>query len=55
MFHSAKDGKGLKAFHDEYPEAKLHLLYNGEQDYYYEQFAAKSLVAALQSLKEILI
>ena len=52
---SEKDGKGLKAFHDEYPEAKLHLLYNGEQEYYYAQFAAKSLVKTLKNLNKILI
>jgi predicted AAA+ superfamily ATPase len=49
-----KDGKGLKAFHDEYPEAKLHLLYNGKQDYYFAKFEAKSIVSTLKVLKEIL-
>lgn len=49
-----KDGKGLRSFKEEYPSAKLYLLYSGNTRYYYGDVTVLPIVEALQELPEIL-
>jgi uncharacterized protein len=37
-----QDGKNLSLFAEEYPEAKLYLLYGGTQKYYYNNYSNKN-------------
>lgn len=47
------DGRGLRAFHDEYPESKLYLLYGGEQKMYFDNIQVIPLMDALRGLLAI--
>ena len=49
-----KSLKGLRAFKEEYPEAKLYILYLGKQKEYYGDVTAIPLEEALRGLPEIL-
>jgi uncharacterized protein len=51
---SKQDAKGLQCFAEEYPEAKLYLLYGGNQKYYYGNVVAQSIFETLKKLPEIL-
>ena len=46
--------KGLKLFGEDYPEAKLHLIYTGKHKMYPDSITAIPFVEALQALPEIL-
>lgn len=46
--------KGLKAFGEEYPEAKLYVIYLGKQTEYHGDITAISLEQALTDLPKIL-
>jgi predicted AAA+ superfamily ATPase len=46
--------KGLKQFGQDYPEAKLHLIYNGKQKEYYDDILVWPMQEALEQLPEIL-
>jgi uncharacterized protein len=51
---SKRDAKGLQHFSEEYPEAKLYLLYGGNQKYYYDNVIAQSITETLKNLFKIL-
>ena len=51
---SKHDLKGLKAFKDEYPIAKAHLLYGGKQRHYFEDIVALPVEEALRELPNTL-
>lgn len=51
---SKQDAKSLQYFAEEYPEAKLYLLYGGKQKYYYGNVIAQSITETLKNLFEIL-
>lgn len=46
--------KGLKAFGKQYPEAKLHLLYTGDQKLYFSNITVSPIKNILSSLSEVL-
>lgn len=49
-----KDCKNLKIFQEEYPEAKLYLIYGGEQRYYFDDVTAISITEVLKALPSII-
>lgn len=49
-----KDFKGLKTFSEDYPEAKLYLLYGGKESYHEGKIEVMPFCKALESLLEIL-
>jgi len=49
-----KDFKGLKAFAEDYPEAKLYLLYGGQEEYYEGNIQVLPFQDALQNLSGML-
>ena len=49
-----EDLAGLKKFHEDYPEAQLHLLYGGDHNLYYGPITVHPFVEALKKLPEIL-
>ncbi len=51
----SKDFKGLKAFSEDYPEAKLYLLYGGQESYHEGNVQVMPFQEALRNLPEILI
>jgi len=51
---SRTDAKGLLSFQQEYPEAKLYLIYGGEQRYYFNQIEVIPLKEILFTLPDIL-
>ena len=51
---SKSDAKNLQHFAEEYPEAKLYLLYGGNQKYYYGNIIAQSITETLKNLPDIL-
>jgi predicted AAA+ superfamily ATPase len=51
---NAKDFKGLKAFSEDYPEAKLFLLYGGQEHYYENNIEVMPFNEALKKLPQIL-
>jgi len=46
--------KGLKLFHEDYPEAKLHILYTGKQREYHGPINVIPIIDALKELPEML-
>jgi uncharacterized protein len=48
------DGKALRAFHEEFPQSKLHLLYGGERRLYLNNINAIPLVDALRELPQLI-
>ena len=51
---SSKALKGLKSFHEEYPEAQLHLIFLGKQKEYHENIVATPFEEALKNLPQLL-
>lgn len=49
-----KSLKGLRAFKEEYPEAQVHILFNGKHKEYYGDIAAIPFVQALEELPKLL-
>lgn len=51
---SKHDAKNLERFAEEYPEAKLYLLYGGSQKYYFGKIIAQSITETLHNLPELI-
>ena len=51
---TSKSLKGLKTFSDEYPEAKLHIIFLGKQKEYHSNVSAIPFIDALKELPELL-
>jgi len=51
---SKKNLNGLKAFHNDFPEAKLYLLYGGSREEYENGIRILSVEKALKELPDIL-
>lgn len=50
----SKHLKGLRAFSRDYPEAKLHLLYTGDKELYFENIIVTPIETALSNLLEMI-
>lgn len=51
---SRNDAKGLLAFHQDFPDAKLYLIYGGEQRYNFDEVEALPMTEVLFNLPKIL-
>lgn len=49
-----KSLSGLRKFHEDYPEAQLHLLYGGNHSEYHDSIKVHPFIEALRKLPDIL-